>query len=280
MKVRDHRLRNDDGTVVPFENTPNKGGKLKGGKPKFIIIHYTAGGSARSAINTFKNDANDVSAHLVIGHDGDITQMGKFDERLFHAGASKWKGISGLNSHSVGIEIANWGKLTEGPTGWKSWAGTAISDDRVILAEHRNFPGATHGWEIFDEAQIAATAAAVSAIAKEYGLGADAVLGHDDISPTRKVDPGPAWDMDRFRAHVFGRAEEGEEEAPVFKVIADSGLNMRDGPSVEHAKIKKLAKGAKVAKIDSSGVWWFVAEIVGGAEDQTGWVHSRWLEMA
>ncbi len=280
MKVRDHRLRNDDNTVVPFESTPNKGGKLKGGKPKFVIIHYTAGGSARSAINTFRRAGANVSAHLVIGHDGEVTQMGKFDERLFHAGASQWKGLSGLNSHSVGIEIANWGKLDEGPTGWKSWAGTPVSDDRVILAAHRNAPGAVHGWEMFDGAQIDATAAAVAAIAAEYGLGPDAVLGHDDISPGRKIDPGPAWDMERFRARVFGRAEDGPEVAPAFKVTAGSGLNMRDGPGVGHAKIKKLAKGAKVVRIEADGVWWLVAEIVGGEEDQTGWVHSRWLEQA
>jgi len=280
MKVRDHRLRNDDGTTVPLINTPNKRGSLKGGKPKYVVIHFTAGGSAQGAINWFKNPDAKASAHLVIGHDGAITQMGKFNERLWHAGKSKWNGHSGLNSHSVGIEIANWGGLKGDWGGWRSWTGKLVPDDRVIEAAHRNSPGHVQGWEIYDEEQIDATAATVRALADEYGLAAADVIGHDDISPIRKTDPGPAWDMDRFRARIFGRSDDGDETQEVFKVAANSGLNMRKGPGVDNDVVKLLASGANVALVERSGLWWMVAELVGGKEDSTGWVHSRWLTAA
>lgn len=277
MKVRDHRLRNDDGTTVPLINTPNKSGRLKGGKPRFVVIHFTAGASAQGAINWFRNPDARASAHLVIGHDGGVTQMGKFDEKLWHAGSSSWAGLTGLNSHSVGIEIANWGGLQGGWGAWRSWTGAAVPDERVIEAAHKNRPGLVQGWEIYDEAQIDATAAAVRALADAYGLGPEAVIGHDDISPIRKTDPGPAWDMDRFRARVFGRADEGGEEAALFSVTAESGLNMRKGAGVEHEAIKLLAAGTRVAVVERAGLWWLVTEMIDGREDQTGWVHSRWL---
>jgi len=280
MRIRNHRLYGDDGRAIPFDETPNKSAHgLDGGAPKFIVIHYTAGGSARSAIDSFNNPARKASAHLVIAHDGSITQMGRFNDRLWHAGASRWKDLTGLNSHAVGIEIVNWGWLKGGPGNWRSWAGTRLPDDRVIVAEHRNHPGWRPGWEIFEEAQIATTAGAVAAIAEGYGLGAEALLGHDDISPERKQDPGPAWEMERFRVAVFGRAEEEPETArvPRYRVTAHSGLNMRVGAGIEHGKIETLKNGTEVALVERLGTWWLVAVIKGGVEDATGWVHSRWL---
>ena len=279
MKVRNHRLYNDDGTVVGFQKTPNMSGKLKGGKPKFIVIHFTANGTARSALNWLSNPKAKASAHLVIGHDGTITQMAMLNEKTWHAGRSSWKGIKGLNSHSVGIEIVNWGGLKGGPGRWKSWTGQAVPDDRVIEAAHPHSPGNVQGWEIYDEAQIDSTAAAVEAMANVYGIPAQNVIGHEDISPRRKTDPGPAWDMERFRGRVFGRDDDSGDE-DLYEVNASGGLNMRDGPGTGHAKVEKLSNGTKVMVLEKHGLWWMVAKLKGNNPDTTGWVHSNWLEEA
>ncbi len=276
MQVKRHRLFDAQGAGVPFEATANQGGRLVGGKPRFIIIHYTANGSARGTVEFFKNPVNKVSAHLVVGHDGDVTQMVAFNERAWHAGRSSWMGRDGLNACSVGIEIVNWGKL-QGATGrWKTWTGTPIADDRVVEAAHRHHPGQVTGWEIFDTAQLQTVAAIVRALGETYGIAPDAVLGHDDISPQRKSDPGPAWDMQRFRAMLGGRAEE-EAATALFEVTARRGLNMRSGPGIAHERIKLLTHGTLVSGIETDGLWWLVAEISDGAEDDTGWVHSHWL---
>jgi len=276
MHIKKHRLFDAHGNAVPFEATENQSGKLVGGKPRFVIIHYTANGSARGTVDHFKNPANKVSAHLVVGHDGDVTQMVAFNERAWHAGRSSWMGRDGLNAYSVGIEIVNWGKL-QGATGrWKTWTGAPLADDRVIEAAHRHHPSHVTGWEVFDEAQVHAVAEIVRALGATYGITPDAVLGHDDIAPQRKSDPGPAWDMQRFRATLGGRADD-EAAMALFEVNAPRGLNMRTGPGIDYERIKLLANGARVSAIETDGLWWLVAEIRNGAEDDTGWVHSHWL---
>lgn len=279
MKIKNHKLLYSSGKGVPFDASPNKSSSgLSGGKPKYVIIHYTAGGTAQGAVNVFNNPAHKASAHFVLGHDGAITQMGKLNEKLWHAGRSSWDGINGLNGHSVGIEIANWGWLTGEAGNWRSWTGSRVDDSRVVRAAHK-YDGVTRGWEIYDEAQILACVEMVRAIALEYDMQPHHILGHDDISPGRKQDPGPAWDMDRFRAMVFGRAEDDGDYEPTFRVEASSGLNMRIGAGVGFDKIKTLPDKAQVIKVDTDGAWWLVAEMKAGEPNDTGWVHSKWLRM-
>ena len=149
----------------------------------------------------------------------------------------------------------------------------------MVLAEHKNSPGRTDGWEVFDEEQYEATLAASRAIVDAYDIGIDDVVGHDEISPGRKVDPGPAFAMDKFRARLFGRDADDWNDM-LYRVRSDSGLNMRTGAGVDNAKIKLLADGATVNVIERHGVWWLVAEVIDGKDDTTGFVHSNWLRPA
>lgn len=278
MKIKNSRLVDDGNKAVTFTASPNIGGKLSGGKPRFLVIHYTAGGTGDGAVSWFKNPQSKVSAHLVIGHDGEITQMVPFDTVGFHAGASRWKGVKGLNSHSIGIEIANWGLVQRTAAGgWVSATGKPIPAERVVLAEHRHSPGAVHGWEVFDEAQYNAAVAAAQAIVTEYGMTPWDVVGHDDISPVRKVDPGPAFPMDRFRSVVFGRQEDDWDDI-IFTVSSPDGLSLRVDPAVGGKLIKKLADGTRVHVIEKPGIWWLVCEVIDGKDDVTGFVHSHFLQ--
>jgi len=278
MRVNDtHRLLNDGGSAVSFVHSPNSSGAFAAGEPRYLIMHYTAGGTAAGAISTFASAASQVSAHLVIDHNGSITQMLRFDEVGWDASKSFWAGLSGLNRHAIGIEIANCGLLSGSKGNWRSWTGALVPDQRVIEARHKSFePGRTHGWEIFDEDQMAAAVAAAQAIVQKYGIPPANILGHDDIAPVRKQDPGPAFDMTRFRARVFGRST---DEDDLFAVVSPTGLNLRVGPSIADAILENLRDGTRVRRIAVDGSWFMVNTLnAAGQEDKTGWVNARWLQ--
>ena len=189
MKVKQHRLYYSNGKITPLQKTSNHGPKLSGGKPRFIILHYTAGPSAKNALNWLKDKESTASAHLIIDHDGTTTQMLKFDTEAWHAGTSRWHSLTGLNLYSVGIEIANWGSLIGQAGNWRSWTGVQIPGERVVMAAHRNQSNRKRAWEQYDPAQIESAIHAVKAIAHHYDIPPDHVLGHDDISPARKRIP-------------------------------------------------------------------------------------------
>lgn len=277
MKVKSHKLYNNDGSAVAYAWTKNKSGKLENDVPRFVVIHFTVSGTARGTVSWLKNPDAKASAHVVVGHDGALTQMVRFNERAWHAGHSSWKGLTGLNKYAIGIEIVNWGPLLGDWGRWRSSIGNhTVQDDRVMIAAHRNSQGNPRGWEIFDEAQIDAAAGVVRALVDAYGIERVDVIGHDDIAPDRKEDPGPAWDMQRFRGRVFGRQEDSPAIAR-FEVTAQSGLNMRAGPGIDHGVIKLLERGVNVSVVEKNALWWMVAELSGDQEGDTGWVHSRWL---
>ena len=276
MQIRNQKLVADSGAAVPFESTPNKSGMLDGGRPKYIVMHFTANGSARGAIDWLCNPRAKASAHLVISPEGAVTQLADLNEKTWHAGRSSWKGLNGLNSHAVGIEMVNWGGLQGRAGAWRSWTGVPVQDARVIEAAHRNSPGQIRGWGIFDEPQIDAAANAVAAIAAAYDIGPREVIGHDDIAPIRKTDPGPAWHMQSFRALVFGHAEDGAE-SDLYEVSAVSGLNMRRGAGIDAPVIELLPRRTRVSVVERDGLWWLVSVLADGQPDTTGWVHSNWL---
>lgn len=271
-----HRLVGGNGHAVPFVASPNRGGPLQGGKPKFLIVHYTAGGTAAGAIAHFARPAAKASAHLVIDRNGAITQMVPFNLTAWHAGASSWKGIDGLNAHSVGIELVNWGLLSRSGGGWRSWTGAALAQERVVEAMHKNFAvGTVHGWEMFDGDQIETAAEAAAAICSHYGIPEQNLLGHDDIAPGRKQDPGPAFPMQAFRSRIFGRAEAG---AATLRVDSATGLNLRTGPGTSFPVVVNLPDRTLVSPMRRDGVWFEVTTLdAAGRLDKTGWVHGNWL---
>ena len=186
---------------VPFMPSPNSGGRLR---PRFLVIHYTASGPRSDVASYFRQEAAKVSAHLVIRRDGTVTQCVPFDKIAWHAGRSQWRGkngrrYDGLNQFSIGLELENWGALTRTRQGWTSWSGAAVDSGSVIEARHK-FGAQDCGWETFPSLQMDTAIAAAKAICLGYGI--EEIVGHDDIAPDRKIDPGPAWDMELFKAGV------------------------------------------------------------------------------
>ena len=172
--------------------------------PSVTVMHFTYGASAASSAEWFRNPNNRYksSAHVVIGRDGEVIQCVDLDTGSNHAGQSSWRGRSGLNRWAFGIELANWGYLQRRGDGWTSYNGKIIPD--AVEAVHRNGnpDGSRHpiGWEPYSEAQIEAAIGIVQALVETYG--AQEIVGHDDVSPTRKWDPGPAFDILEFRRRV------------------------------------------------------------------------------
>lgn len=184
-----------DGKPVRFEPSPNIGGECS---PLFLTMHFTAGGY-NGAVSWLCDPKARASAHLVISEEGDITQLVPFDRAAWHAGPSEWKGCTTMNTHSIGIELANYGELDGGPGRW-SFAGRHVPDERVFVGRHKN-GGAVTGWHTYPTRQVEVALAVAAALHRAFHF--DDIVGHDDIAPKRKTDPGPAFDMAGFRSAVL-----------------------------------------------------------------------------
>lgn len=170
-------------------------------KPELLVIHYTATQGSASPIALFRQKGAPASAHLVIDVDSTITQMVEFNVRAAHAGKSEWKGRESCNNFSIGIEIVNPGPIVDqngvpcDTTSKKPFPGA------VVEARHKNPACPFKRWAAYPEPQMSAVIAASKAICATYGI--KDVVGHEDIAPGRKIDPGPAFDWTRFRSEVF-----------------------------------------------------------------------------
>lgn len=131
-----------------------------------IVLHYTGMQSAQAALDRLADAAAKVSAHYVVAEDGQVVRMVAEDMRAWHAGRSEWRGMMDINSASIGIEIVN--------------------------------PGHEFGYRPFPEQQMAAVESLVGDIARRYRVATAMVVGHSDIAPARKADPGELFDWPRL----------------------------------------------------------------------------------
>ncbi|EKV00492.1 negative regulator of beta-lactamase expression [Leptolyngbya sp. PCC 7375] len=270
MQIINHLLYHDDGTPYPFEESPNSGGTLR---HEYLVMHFTAGRTAKSAVRWLTQAQAKASAHLVIGRDGSITQLVPFNVKAWHAGRSSWEGRTGLNKYSIGIELVNAGRLKRQGGEWKSWFNQVYDDVDVLEATHKH-ESSSSGWHVYTEEQLEAAMDVASLLVDEYGL--QDVIGHDDIAPQRKNDPGPAFPMDSFRARVMGR-----EDLEEFYETAGR-LNIRTGPGTQYEKLPEspLPAHTPVDILDTSNNWKLVTvlETINDNMDIEGWVHGRYLQ--
>lgn len=200
MKVKNNLLFDDLDQAVVFRKSPNHS---PGIKPLYLIVHYTADTSLEGTLAWFSDTAAQASAHLVIDRDGRIVQMVPFDRRAWHAGKSRWGELEGMNQYSIGIELVNAGKLRKRSDGeWINWSGKVIPAAEVTLAKAAG-EETECGWQEYTAVQIEALLQAALALhaACEF---AD-ILGHDQVAPGRKVDPGPLFPMSSFKSRILGR---------------------------------------------------------------------------
>ena len=131
-----------------------------------VVLHYTGMQTAQAAIDRLRDPEAKVSAHYLIAEDGAVLRLVAEDKRAWHAGASCWRGIEDVNSASIGIEIVN--------------------------------PGHEFGYRPFLEEQIDALIPLLAGIKDRYGITRGNIVGHSDIAPTRKQDPGELFPWSRL----------------------------------------------------------------------------------
>jgi N-acetylmuramoyl-L-alanine amidase len=270
MKIVNHRLCKNDGTPYDFVRSPNQSGVIN---PEYLIMHYTAGRSAKSSVNWLINPKAKASAHLVIGADGSITQLVAFNRKAWHAGRSQWAGRPGVNNFSIGIELDNPGVLTRRGGGWFTTWGDPVDDNNVIEAIHKN-GGELRGWHAYNADLLEAAVSVANLLVQHYNL--KDVLGHEDVAPARKTDPGPAFPMNSFQARVLGRQDDDPE---IYETIV--GLNIRRGAGTQHEKLpmSPLSAGTRLEVLSEQGAWRLV-DVLDPVQDENdvhGWVHGRYI---
>lgn len=177
-----------------------------------LVMHYTGMRSAEEALQRLCDPVAQVSSHYMVYEDGRIVKIVPEEKRAWHAGISCWQGISSVNATSIGIEIVN--------------------------------PGHEFGYRPFPQVQIDAVIDLSLGIIDRHKIPARNVVGHSDVAPTRKEDPGELFDWKRL-AHegiglwpevtkvkkphmpVINPGEESIEVGMVQKMLADYGYHIK-----------------------------------------------------
>lgn len=268
--VKDKLGKTISGESVNFIETLNKEGIIV---PEYIIIHFTADRGVENSINWFQDPMAKASAHVIIDRDGRITQMVEFNRKAWHAGRSRWSDRSGFNDFSIGIELENPGKLTKVNDRFYAWFEKEYSKDVVVAAKHKH-ENTTSYWHSFTEKQLEVCFQVCKLLMETYNI--KGILGHDDIAPFRKNDPGPAFPMESFRAKLFGRED---DSADIYKVTANN-INIRKGPGAEFDPIVQLNKDTEVEFIKSKLGWFYVYVLLATPKDEEpvyGWINGDLL---
>lgn len=271
MNINNHRLI---GEGIGFVESPSHSGLFEPGLPDTIIIHFTAGSSAESSVSTLCNPKTKASAHLVVGRDGSITQLVSFNTIAWHAGNSSYKGRVGFNRYSIGIEIDNAGRLTKAGNEYSAWFGRAYPEAEVFEGIHRNESKPSY-WHRYPERQISAVYDLCDELVDTYRISQ--ILGHEEISPGRKTDPGPAFPLDKLRERLLerDRAEEGKEELLTGRIglVSASKLNIRLQPGTTSPTVAQpLTKGTKVEIVQEIDGWLQVNLQI------QGWVKKEYIK--
>ncbi|WP_299144767.1 N-acetylmuramoyl-L-alanine amidase [uncultured Tateyamaria sp.] len=151
--------------MTPHQHpSPNCGLRRDGLIPRFVVLHYTSMATAAAAIDRLCDPQAEVSAHYVICKTGRVTQLVPEGLRAWHAGRGQWQGLDDINSRSIGIELDNDG---QGP---------------------------------FTEPLMQSLEALLQGLLQAWSIPPNNVIGHSDMAPGRKFDPGPWFDWTRLEA--------------------------------------------------------------------------------
>lgn len=157
-----HSARQGKDRNLHLRPSPNFGARRDGLSPSIIVIHYTAMQNAEVALDRLCDPLSEVSAHYLICKTGAVTRMVEEEHRAWHAGAGEWRGITDINSRSIGIELDN------------------------------------DGSHPFPEPQMTSLEALLRDIGRRWPIAAEDIIAHSDMAPGRKTDPGPRFDWARL----------------------------------------------------------------------------------
>ena len=159
---------------IKLDFSPNYTKKIRSKRDiKFVILHYTGMQSEIVSYKRLKDQKKKVSCHYFINREGLITQMVRDKHIAWHAGKSKWKNFSNLNKNSIGIELVNKG--------------------------HR------FGYQNFTIKQINSLINLCKILKRKFSIKKENFLGHSDVAPLRKIDPGEKFPWKKLSSHSLGK---------------------------------------------------------------------------
>jgi N-acetylmuramoyl-L-alanine amidase len=178
-----------------------------------LVLHYTGMESAQAALDRLCDPTAEVSAHYVVLEDGGVVALVDEDQRAWHAGRSTWQGDTDLNSRSIGIEIVNGGHDVPLPDG--------------------TLPP-------YPEAQIAGLIALCTDILARHPIPATRIVGHSDIAPARKTDPGEHFPWERLALAGVGLW-------PPFRETPPTADLSPEGVAALQADLRAIGYGLEVS---------------------------------
>jgi len=184
---------------MQFIDAPSPNFDARTAPPDMVVLHYTGMPTGAEALARLRDPEAKVSAHYLIEEDGRAFALVAEERRAWHAGVSFWKGERNLNGVSIGIELVN--------------------------------PGHDWGYRPFPDAQIATLVELLAGIRERWDVSDARIVGHSDVAPDRKVDPGELFPWKRLADAGFGLWVEpapapgaplriGEESTAVFALQA------------------------------------------------------------
>jgi N-acetylmuramoyl-L-alanine amidase len=186
-----------------------------------VVLHYTGMPSAEEAEARMCDAECKVSAHYMIGEDGEVVRLVPEHQRAWHAGRSYWRGITDVNSASIGIELVN--------------------------------PGHEWGYRPFAEAQMAALLPLLARLVRDYDVPRANVVGHSDVAPARKEDPGELFDWPRLARHRLALptpevqlGDPFDNEGAVLLALERFGYDISDG----RAAVRAFQRRWRPSRID------------------------------
>ena len=157
---------------MEYCRSPNQDERPKGSLVDMVVLHYTGMKNGEMAVERLCNPLAEVSAHYIVFENGHLIQLVSEDRRAWHAGSAFWRGNTDINERSIGIEIVN--------------------------------PGHEFGLTKFPEKQMAALASLIIEIIQRYSISGHNIVGHSDVAPRRKIDPGELFDWRRLYKSGIG----------------------------------------------------------------------------
>ena len=191
-----------------------------------VVIHYTEMESAEAALARLCDPDAGVSAHYLVSEAGEVTRLVAEGMRAWHAGQSYWRGHKDVNSASIGIEL--------------------------------DHPGHAFGYRDFSEAQFAALVPLVARIVEEHDIPRANVVGHSDVAPARKIDPGELFPWDRLadyglclpRPRKLDRGDPFDNDAAFYLALERFGYDVTDGRKAVEAFQRRWRPGRIDGEID------------------------------
>jgi len=186
--------------------SPNHGPRPANTPIDMLVLHYTGMPEGRAALERMCDAEAKVSAHYMIDEDGTVYALVDEDRRAWHAGVGSWRGHDEINSRSIGIELVN--------------------------------PGHEFGYRAFPMAQMEALAELAPAILARHPIPSRNVVGHADVAPTRKEDPGELFDWAWLAARGVGLWPKTDMRAAPRSPAQVPGMLTRWGYAFEPGQIK------------------------------------------